>query len=112
MKRILQHQWNRIKTTQAIPEIIAFGTGAWIGYCETKGIVGNPGSLESTALFLTPNVVHLYAANTGLSQGLSDPTIADKYQSYMCKQAAGSLVLSMSELTIGYSIGKTIGNLF
>jgi hypothetical protein len=108
---MFEHIRDQILTTRGIPELIAFGAGACMGYCDSKGVPMDPAFLGPT-LYLTPPVVHAMATASGLEQGLSNPKNSDVYANFMFKQGASGVAQSITELGIGYGIGRIAGNLF
>ncbi|MEI7718934.1 MAG: hypothetical protein WCI72_03635 [archaeon] len=100
-----------VKTTQGIPEVISFGSGICLGYCNSKGIHMDP-SFLGPAFIITPPAIHAMAATSGLEQGLGDPKYSEDYASAMKKNGVMGIGIGVAETGIGYLVGQVAGKLF
>ncbi len=107
---LLERYLEGIKFTKGIPEIIAFGAGAYKGYCDSQGIL-MPSEVIDASLKYAPTFIH---AEIGGYLGLVKEIIDKDNTSYLASVIKGGFVgavVGAIETGLGYSIGYTVGNL-
>jgi len=105
---MLEKTLQQIAATKGVIDIIALGSGAYLGYCVSQGIELHAATKFS--LIGTPIAIQTsFGGVLGLIDGISEHE--ESYSKPIIKRGVTGLSLGALETFVGYCIGNTIGSM-